>query len=304
MAFNGSGTFVQTNGFFTGSNVWAQDKAAGVNVVASRHDTHDQDIANGLTNCITKDGQSIPTANIPMGGFKITGLATGTANTDAVNVGQIQNSTSSYGGLSTGAANTYAVTLTPPITSYVAGQRVQFKSHLATTGASTLNVNAIGAAPLLQNTTLAATVANTIPSGEIIDVIYDGTNWQLQNQPAGFSSDWLPAAAGTTTMTYTGVTDVTHKFQRIGKFVYCSVDFNGTTGGVATGVITFNLPFAASASVQSFIVRGSNVGSLTFASCTTTASATLVNVQINTGANWSLGAATGITGNFIYEALA
>jgi hypothetical protein len=47
------------------------------------------DLASGLSNCITKDGQQTVTANIPMGGFKLTGMAVGSASTDSVNVSQI-----------------------------------------------------------------------------------------------------------------------------------------------------------------------------------------------------------------------
>lgn len=44
--------------------------------------------ANGLSFALTKDGQQVPTGNIPMGGFKLTGLGTGTAATDAATVNQ------------------------------------------------------------------------------------------------------------------------------------------------------------------------------------------------------------------------
>lgn len=46
-----------------------------------------QDLATGLSNCITRDGQSPATANIPMAGFKITGLGNPTATGDALNWG-------------------------------------------------------------------------------------------------------------------------------------------------------------------------------------------------------------------------
>lgn len=41
-------------------------------------------MANGLSNCITADGQTTPTANIPMHGFKITGLGAPAASGDAL----------------------------------------------------------------------------------------------------------------------------------------------------------------------------------------------------------------------------
>lgn len=86
MPFNGSGVF---NRIYS----WVTDAANGVDVSSSRTDTDTNDIATGLSNCITRDGQSPATANIPMGGFKITGLATGTVSTDAVNLGQLQSIT-------------------------------------------------------------------------------------------------------------------------------------------------------------------------------------------------------------------
>lgn len=82
MAFNGSGTF---NRLYS----WVQDKANGIFVTASRMDAEMDGMATGLSTCITRDGQSAPTANIPMGAFKITGLAAGVSATDAVNVGQV-----------------------------------------------------------------------------------------------------------------------------------------------------------------------------------------------------------------------
>ena len=56
MAFNGSGTFARTNGTNSGATTWTLDKAAGTKIRSDRHDTHDQDLADGLSNCITKDG--------------------------------------------------------------------------------------------------------------------------------------------------------------------------------------------------------------------------------------------------------
>ena len=56
--------------------------------MASRHDTHDKDLADGINYCIHKGGQNSATADISWGGYKITGLAAGTAATDAANYGQ------------------------------------------------------------------------------------------------------------------------------------------------------------------------------------------------------------------------
>ena len=78
MSFNGSGTFnlVSGNPVVTGttiSSTWANNTLS--------------DIATGLSNCITRDGQSLPLANLPMGNYKITGLAAATATGDALSYG-------------------------------------------------------------------------------------------------------------------------------------------------------------------------------------------------------------------------
>lgn len=79
MPYNGTGTFQRIYS-------WVTDAANGLFVSSTRTDTDTNDIAAGLTNCVTRDGQSVPTANLPMGGFKLTGLAVGTATTDSARV--------------------------------------------------------------------------------------------------------------------------------------------------------------------------------------------------------------------------
>src|SRR5262245_35259971 len=73
-AFDSSGTFNRTNNVNGGPTTWQDDAAAGTKILASRHDDHDQDIANGLTECITKSGKSQPTANISLNNHKIINL--------------------------------------------------------------------------------------------------------------------------------------------------------------------------------------------------------------------------------------
>ena len=41
--------FTRSNGFNTGSDLWQQDDAGGVDIESNRHDTHDQDLADGMS---------------------------------------------------------------------------------------------------------------------------------------------------------------------------------------------------------------------------------------------------------------
>lgn len=83
------GVFTRTNGVYSGATVWASDKAASVNIVATRQDTHDQDLAQGINTALCKDGGNSPTADINWGGFKLTGLAVATNPSDAVRYDQL-----------------------------------------------------------------------------------------------------------------------------------------------------------------------------------------------------------------------
>ncbi len=93
-----------------------------------------------------------------------------------------------------GASDTYAITLAPAPTAYVTGMPVSFKANTANTGAATLNVNALGAKTIKKqyNQDLAT---GDIVANQIVDVIYDGTNFQMQSPVA---------AATTSTLQYLG----------------------------------------------------------------------------------------------------
>lgn len=62
MPWDGSGSFSRTNGTQTGATTWANARDAANNITASQHDTHDQDLADGIGACLTKNNESKPTA--------------------------------------------------------------------------------------------------------------------------------------------------------------------------------------------------------------------------------------------------
>jgi hypothetical protein len=78
MPFDGSGNF-------TRSMNWAADAAANIKILASRHDTEDNNFAAGLSLVLCRDGQGGPTADINWNGKKITNLAAPVNGTDAAN---------------------------------------------------------------------------------------------------------------------------------------------------------------------------------------------------------------------------
>lgn len=83
-----SGTYIRDNGVFTGPLVWTDDRDAGTKITSAHHDTHDQDIADGITATLNTGGQNSPVADIDWGGFKIVNMADGALATDAATYGQ------------------------------------------------------------------------------------------------------------------------------------------------------------------------------------------------------------------------
>jgi hypothetical protein len=105
----------------------------------------------------------------------------------------------------TGSTNAYAITTSPVTSSIPVGTVFSFEAGHANTGASTLNVDGIGAITIKKNGGTGASVgtdlaARDIAAGQIISVAYDGTNFQIQstlgNAPSGGGSG-TPGGADT-----------------------------------------------------------------------------------------------------------
>lgn len=178
MGWDGSGNVTRTNGVNTGATVWQDDRDAGTKIRADLQDVHDQDLADAIENSVARDGQNAATANLPMGGFKHTNVADGTARNQYTALGQIQDGDGVYAA-DTGSADTYAIAPSPGISAYAAGQQFRWKVGNANTGASTLNVNSLGAKNILwpDGTALSA---GDLPANAIVETVYDGTQFLLQ----------------------------------------------------------------------------------------------------------------------------
>lgn len=88
----------------------------------------------------------------------------------------------SLGGISahatdTGVADAYVIAPAPAITAYAAGQAFHFFAVNANTGASTLSVNGLGVKAIQLNG--SALTAGDIGAGDLVRVVYDGTQFQL-----------------------------------------------------------------------------------------------------------------------------
>lgn len=241
MGWNGAGNYQRTNGSFSGSEVWQDDSAAGYDIVDARHDTHDQDLAQGINNCLTKDGQNSPTANLSMNSFKHTNVGDGTARNQYATVGQLQDQGVQALSLVGGTTTTVTASMTPVIASYTTGARYYFKAVNTNTGSTTLKIDSAPAVTIQLNG--AALVGGELVSGQYHTVIYDGTNFQLLDPAMSASTRTLPASVAQ-------VQD--------GDFIWL-----GTTGGTATAQVASATPaITAYKAGQKFRMKiGASLGS-------------------------------------------
>lgn len=120
------------------------------------------DIATALTGSLASDGQTVPTANLPMGGFKHTNVANASAATEYAAFGQVLPLT---GGTVSGAttfSNTLAVTGATTLSSTLAvtGNET-VGGTLGVTGATTLTtLSASGAITPSQTAGIVGTTTN------------------------------------------------------------------------------------------------------------------------------------------------
>jgi hypothetical protein len=63
-----------SGGTFTRVHDWTTDEGSAIDIEADRMDAEDDNFASGINACLTKDGSNSPTANLPMGGNRHTGV--------------------------------------------------------------------------------------------------------------------------------------------------------------------------------------------------------------------------------------
>jgi len=91
---------------------------------------------------------------------------------------------------SSAGSDTYAITATPAVTAYAAGQEFIVNPDTANTGACTLNVNALGAKDIKKvvNGALADPETSDIIANNPFTVVYDGTRFVMSSPWGGLMS--------------------------------------------------------------------------------------------------------------------
>lgn len=158
MSRNGSGVYNLPAG---------QPVVTGTVISASVQNTLMQDVANALTTSLATDGQTAMSANLPMGNNKITGLLSGVAPGDAVNLSQLTT------GLAGSVTQTFSVA--PATLSTQAPQFGQVQPALGYTpvqngtgvGQSTANAIKVGYA------TVGGRLKATVDATDLGNIVFD-----------------------------------------------------------------------------------------------------------------------------------
>jgi len=208
-----AGTYTKGN---NGTGGWTGDASLGIGIEAGRHDTQDNDFATGINQCLNKDGSNSATGNLNLGGFKYTNAAAATARTDLAQVAQVQDGDYIWLGTTGGTATAQTATATPAITAYKAGQkfRMQIGSGLGSTGtvatAHTININSIGAKNIVNNEDSTNPTLGTWVAGALMELVYDGTNFRITNDPGG----WITVTPTFTPSAGTATANTTYYYMR------------------------------------------------------------------------------------------
>jgi hypothetical protein len=224
-------------------NIGTMSLAAGNPVVTGTttsstvHNNTLNDIANEITNSIPRDGTAPPTANLPMGGFKHTGMAAGTVSGDSATYEQTTGKAASgaNGDITSmtaltaptvaanpiratdiqtqlvtafttgGTSSAFTVTAVPALTTYT-NSRLAVTLNAAPTGSPTINYNGLGAKSLKYKDgsgTKQFVTSIQAPSGYQCDLWYDGTDVVLLNPlpSIGIMSNSVVVYTATATLT-------------------------------------------------------------------------------------------------------
>jgi len=181
MSRNGSGTYSAP------VNSW-NPAVNGVSATASDYQALLDDIVAALTASVCKDGQTTMTGNLPMGGFKLTGLAAGSATGNSARWEQlfdqgIEADIASATTTDIGAQNTNFLSCTGTTTITSFGTNYKGPRFIRFTGILTLTHNA--------STLILPGAANiTTAAGDSLIAIPKATSgtadgWKVSSLPKG-----------------------------------------------------------------------------------------------------------------------
>lgn len=212
-----------------------------------------QDLGAAITGSLAKDGQTTPSANLPMGSFRHTGVGNATARSHYAAAGQVQDFAFSWAGTAGGTADALTLSPTPGISAYANGQIFWFVPASANTGAATVSISSL-AKKAITKAGASALIAGDLAVGRIYQIVYDGAQFQLITDPLGtYAPLDSPAFTGTPTAPTASVGDNSEQLATTAFVAAATIPTGGlmmfgTTGAVSGWVYLNSTSIGSAAS--------------------------------------------------------
>ena len=187
MPFSGTGVFVRLYS-------WVNDAAANIKIRADRMDAEMNGMATGLSTCITKDGQTTITDDLPFAGHKWLNVADAAARDQFSSLGQVQDGNVNWVAAG-GTADAITANYSPALTALENGQLCFVRATAANaTTTPTFSPNGLTAKTITKNGNQALIAGDIAGAGHEIILRYNSTSdkWELLNPTIQITSATIP----------------------------------------------------------------------------------------------------------------
>lgn len=254
MAFNGSGTFVRTDGIRSGADVCQQQQAAETTISPVLFDADLNEIANAFSDCVTKNGETgALTADLDFGGHRGINVLTPTSRTHVANLASTSRQVMCWGGTFGGSSGNYTCALSPQPGSYDSGMIVRGKiNHTQTSTTATIDCNSLGA----KNIKVSGLTISpyTLVQNDYVTLVYDGTDFQLisrERSRISFTPSIALSATGTGTVTISNAEGF-YKYAEDFKGIELDVFFQALTSSSFSKSFLLTTPVSSSVAAARF----------------------------------------------------
>ena len=195
MGYDGAGNYSRTHNF-------SADGSAGIKILAARMDAEFNDFASAMSLPVLRDGQNVPTANLPMGGFRHVGVGAPASATNYMRSKDFIENVPIYVVDAEASADRISVSATFYTTASATtaprdGSHLLIKAGSDKSSAVAIRLNTGDGNPHSANVILtnsSAIYSGAIRSGGIYEFIWSSsdTAWQLMNPQVDYANETYP----------------------------------------------------------------------------------------------------------------
>jgi len=164
--------------------------------------------------------------------------------------------------VATGTALAYTATLASSVSSLASGTHINFLANITSASGATLNINSLGAKSIKKN---ASTVlaSGDILAGQVASVVFDGTNFQLNNPATSNASTQIWSSSLSKDISSTTSNVIAHGLGAVPKFVRVTSKYNDSTNFITLSESVYTNSTQSSTSLYFNLEPTLNVGIVT-----------------------------------------